>query len=342
MRAIVPVAGTGTRLRPHTHTAPKVLLHVAGKPILGHILDELVALGVRRITFVVGYMGDMVRAYVQSAYPQLEAAYVEQEERLGLGHAIWLSKSTVPDPSEPVLIILGDTIFRADLAPVLKSEVSMIGVKEVDNPHRFGIVDLEGGFIRDLVEKPKKPQTNLAIVGIYYLTESGKLFGALDGIIGRKQRTAGEFQLTDALQEMVRAGERMRMFTVEGWYDCGKPETLLETNRVLLKIKNHDSAEECTARFPDSIFNGPVYVAPTAVIRNSIVGPNVAVAEKCVISNSVISESILSSHATVQNMVLTQSIISDRAQIHGEAYQLSVGDSSEVRFGPNTGRSKEQ
>ena len=333
MRAIVPVAGTGTRLRPHTHTTPKVLLHVAGKPILGHILDELVAIGVDRISFIVGYMGDMVRTYVQAAYPDLQAEYVEQEERLGLGHAIWLARSTVTDPGEPVLIILGDTIFRADLAPVLKSGVSMIGVKEVDEPHRFGIVELDNGHIRRLVEKPKKPKTNLAIIGIYYLLNSGELFDALGRIIERGQRTKGEFQLTDALQEMIDGGRKMRTFSVDGWYDCGKPETLLETNRVLLDAKNQASADECAKNFPGNIFNGPVYVAPDAEIHNSIIGPYVAVATRCVIRDSIIHDSILSSQARVEEMVLDQSIISDKAVIVGEAFRLSVGDSSEIRFG---------
>lgn len=342
MRAIVPVAGTGTRLRPHTHSAPKVLLHVAGKPILGHILDELVALGIDRITFVVGYMGDMVRSYVQSTYPQLRADYVEQEERRGLGHAIWLSSKTVDDPDESLLIILGDTIFQADLAPVLKSDVSMLGVKEVENPRRFGIVELEGDQIRNLVEKPSNPPTNLAIIGIYYLARSQTLFRALDQLIEAGKKTAGEYQLTDALELMIKGGEVMKTFPVEGWYDCGKPETLLETNRVLLERKNHGSAHEYGQKYPTSIFIDPVYIATSAKIENAIIGPNVAVADDCVIRQSVISNSILSSNAAVKNMVLTDSIISDRARIEGEAYQLSVGDSSEVRFGPSMERNHKQ
>jgi len=336
MRAIIPVAGQGTRLRPHTHTAPKVLLHVAGKPMLGHILDELVALEVREATFIVGYMGEMVHDYVEATYPQLSSQYVEQEERLGLGHAIWLARTTIARSDEPVLIILGDTLFRADLRPVLQSDVSMIGVKEVSDPHRFGIVELEGGFIRGLVEKPKEPKTNLAIVGIYYLIRSGLLFECLNEMISRGQRTSGEFQLTDALEKMLERGEKMRTFAVEDWYDCGKPETLLETNRNLLERKHRNSARDYAARFPGNIINAPVYIAPTAVIENSIVGPHVTVADGSVIRNSVVTNSILSTHAVVQNMILTESIISDHAKIEGEAYRLNVGDSSEVSFGPST------
>jgi glucose-1-phosphate thymidylyltransferase len=203
----------------------------------------------------------------------------------------------------------------------------------VDEPYRFGIVELENGFIHRLVEKPKKPKTNLAIIGIYFVLRSGNLFDALGRIIERGQRTAGEFQLTDALQELIDGGENMRTFSVDGWYDCGKPETLLETNRVLLDAKNQASADECAKDFPGNIFNGPVYVAPDAEIENSIIGPYVAVATKCVIRNSIIRDSILSSQARVEEMVLDQSIISDKALIAGEAYRLSVGDSSEIRFG---------
>jgi len=334
MRAIIPVAGMGTRLRPHTYTAPKVLLHVAGKPILGHILDELVALDLTTITFVVGYMGESIREYVRSAYPQIEADYAEQEETLGLGHAIWLARTTVADPDEPVLIVLGDTLFRADLRPVLRSEYSMIGVKKVGDPRRFGIVEIEDGFITRLVEKPQEPPSDLAIVGIYYLKRSGPLFEALDKIIAEGRRSAGEFQLTDALQDMLDRGEKMKIFAVEGWFDCGKPETMLETNRRLLELKHSASAREYAERFPDSIINAPVYIAPTAVIENSIVGPYVAVAEGSVIKNSIVTNSILSSNASVRNMILTESIVSDRAKIEGEAYRLNVGDSSAVSFGP--------
>ena len=334
MRAIVPVAGQGTRLRPHTHTAPKVLLQVAGKPLVGHILDELVALNVRHVTFIVGYMGEMVRQYVAKDYPQLIADYVEQEEALGLGHAIWLARTTITNPDEPVLIILGDTLFRVDLRPVLASTVSMIGVKEVADPRRFGIVEIEGDRISRLVEKPQEPKSNLAIVGIYYLVRAAPLFEALEEIMRRGRQTGGEYQLTDALQEMLVRGETMRTFPVLEWYDCGKPETLLATNRHLLARKHRESTQACVQRYPTSIINSPVYIAPTAVVENSIIGPNVAVAEGSIIRNSIVTESILSSYAVVENMILTESIISDRARITGESYRLNVGDSSEVCFGP--------
>ncbi|MCX8037358.1 MAG: sugar phosphate nucleotidyltransferase [Candidatus Sumerlaeia bacterium] len=340
MRAIVPVAGQGKRLWPHTHTVPKVLLHVAGKPMLGHILDELIAVKIERVTFVVGTMGEMVKEYVSKAYCGLQAAYVRQEKLDGLGHAIWLARPTVDDLSEPLLIILGDTLFRADLPTVLNAPVSMIAVKEVDNPQRFGIVELSGDRITNMVEKPKKPPTNLAIVGIYYLRNPKLLFDCLDEIVAADERTDGEIQLTNALRRMVHRGEIIKPFFVDDWYDCGKPETLLATNRALLQAKYRNSAHADAARFPGSIINAPVYIAPNAKVENSIVGPYVTVAEESVIRNSIVSNSIISSCALVQNMILTESIVSDRAKIFGEAYRLNVGDSSEISFGTITTRNR--
>src|SRR5438093_1082376 len=231
--AIIPAAGVGTRLRPHTHTQPKVLLHVAGKPMLGHILDELPALGVQKIVLIVGYMGERVVEYVRAAYPALEVETVEQPERLGLGHAVSLAAPHVDD--QPLLIILGDTLFEADLPAVIRGGTSSIGVQSVDDPRRFGIVELDrDGRIRRMVEKPEHPASNLAITGVYYFRRGGPLFAALRELQEKNVRTRGEFQLTDAMQLLVSRGETITTFPIQGWYDCGKTETLLETNRVLL------------------------------------------------------------------------------------------------------------
>ena len=241
--AIIPVAGVGTRLRPHTHTLPKVLLHVAGKPIIAHILDDLPALGIRKAVLIVGYMGDLVREYVVRNYPRLEAHFVEQPERLGLGHAVSLAAAHVDD--QPILIILGDTIFEADLRGVLAGPTHSIGVKAVDDPRRFGIVETDrSGKVTLLIEKPERPASNLAITGIYYFTHAGPLLAALEEIQRKDIRTKGEFQLTDAMELMVQNGETLTTFPVAGWYDCGKTETLLETNRILLSKIGRASCRE--------------------------------------------------------------------------------------------------
>ncbi len=236
MRAIIPVAGMGTRLRPHTFTVPKVLLNVAGQPILGHILDKIIGEGITSATVVVGHMSDKIREFVESAYPSLKAEYVQQDDPMGLGHAIYLSREYLKD--EPVLIILGDTIFDVDLKPVLRGTETAIGVKSVDDPRRFGVAETDNGYITRLVEKPEKPASNLAVVGLYYIRNGRSLAGCLEQIVASDIRTRGEYQLTDALQMMLTRGEKMRTFDVEGWYDCGKPETLLSTNRALLEKRS--------------------------------------------------------------------------------------------------------
>ncbi|MGB9693104.1 MAG: sugar nucleotidyltransferase, partial [Candidatus Sumerlaeaceae bacterium] len=278
MKAIVPVAGIGTRLRPHTHTAPKVLLPVAGKPILGHILDELTRLGIEETTFIIGYKGDMIREYVQRTV-KFRANFVEQTEMLGLGHAVSLAKPFHYD-DERVLIVLGDTIFKADLKSVFERDESALGVKKVDDPRRFGVVELDKmGNVKRLVEKPEIPPSNLALVGIYYLKNPRQLFDCLDENIQAGRRTKGEFQLTDALQLILERGHQMRVFMVEGWYDCGKPETMLLTNRDLLDMKIQDLEEyaRLADRYPGSVINMPVAIDESARLENSIVGPYVSI-----------------------------------------------------------------
>ena len=230
MRAIIPVAGVGSRLRPHTYTVPKVLLNVGGKPIIGHIMDRVIDNGFDEATIIIGYLGEKIKEYILNHY-SIKVDFVEQEERLGLGHAIYLSRHTIS--RDPILIILGDTVFDVDLKSLVASEHSVLGVKEVEDPRRFGVAELDNGFISKLVEKPEDPKSKLAVVGIYFIRKPQVLVDCLKEMIKQNVRTKGEFQLTDALQLMIERGERMKPFTVNGWYDCGKPETLLETNRHL-------------------------------------------------------------------------------------------------------------
>ncbi|MFH0793332.1 MAG: sugar phosphate nucleotidyltransferase [bacterium] len=333
MKVVIPVAGIGTRLRPHTHTAPKVLLPVAGKPILGHILDELKAMdNVEEIAFVVGYRGDMVREYVNTSY-QFKTQFVTQEETKGLGHAIWMTRELYANEKSPLLIVLGDTIFQADFSKAFAMKESFLGVKEVDDPRRFGLAEVEGGYIKSLVEKPEHPKSNLALVGIYYVIEPPMLYKALDAIIEENVRMRGEFQLTDALARMLKWGYKLRPFPIEGWHDCGKPETMLETNRVILKSKSDPGdIEILKKRFSGCIINPPVSIGKDVSLENSIVGPYVTVSEGSTIRNAIVSNSILAKGASVQNVILESSIISDNAKAEGHLFRLNVGDSSEINF----------
>lgn len=330
VHAIIPVAGVGSRLRPHTYSAPKVLVQVAGKPILGHILDELQDLGIERLTLIVGYLGDMIRDYVDSSY-SFKTEYVHQEELRGLGHAIYTTRESAKEDKR-LLIILGDTIFKCDLRSVLSSKDSLIGVKEVTDPKRFGIIELEGDRILGMQEKPDVPKTNLGIVGIYYLNNPALLFKCLGELIESGQTTKGEFQLTDALQRMMDLGEKFTPFFVDGWYDCGKPDTLLLANREIL-AREHPGDSNHNPSFPNSIITPPVSIAPTAQVDSSIIGPYVTVADGAIIRNSVIHDSIISRKAMVSNIFLERSIISDNAKVESKPYRLNVGDSSELSLG---------
>ena len=332
MKAIIPVAGIGTRLRPHTHTAPKVLLPVAGKPMLGHILDELVRLNLEEVTFIIGYKGEMIRDYVTSTY-HFKANFVEQSQMRGLVHAISLAKEFHYSDAEPVLIVLGDTVFHADLGAVFEKGESAIGVKKVNDARRFGIVELDKrGEVTRLIEKPENPPSNLAIVGIYYMKNPKSLFDSLDQLIQQGQTTKGEFQLTDALQMMLDRGEHMRVFMVDGWYDCGKPETMLLTNRDLLDKQNLGAAEHSnlSARYPGSVIIMPVAVAQSVVIENCIIGPYVSVSAETVLRDCIVRNSIIGEHAEVSSIILEDSIISDNAKAVGNLFRLNVGDSSEI------------
>ncbi len=322
MRAIIPVAGVGTRLRPHTYSLPKVLLNVAGKPILAHILDALQQQGIEKATIITGYMGELVEEFVRKRY-KLDVTFVEQGQLLGLGHAIWTAKDTFDE--SPLMIILGDTIFDVDLSLAFKSGISSLGVKEVDDPRRFGVV-MNGadGYIQKLIEKPETPVSNLALVGLYYISNPALLKESLETLINNDIRTRGEYQLTDALQLMIDKGEKFNTFPVEGWYDCGKPETLLSTNRFLLDRKPTER------KFKDSVIIQPSYVSDKAIIERSVIGPYTSVADDAVVIDSIIQDSIISYGAKVTKSMLVDSIVGNNAELNGHFHRLNIGNSSTI------------
>lgn len=324
MRAIIPVAGVGSRLRPHTFSRPKVLLNVAGKPILGHILDRIIADGITSVTIVVGYLGEMVEQYVRTNY-SIDVTFVEQSEPLGLGHSIAMAKETFV-PNEPLLIILGDTIFDVDLRAVFNGAYSSIGVKTVEDPSRFGVVVTEKNFITRLVEKPEEPISHLAVVGVYYIKNTALLAACLTEIIDKNIRTKNEYQLTDALQMMVSRGEKMTTFHVDGWLDCGKPETLLSTNRYLLDRKSSSRTIDGVVIIP------PVYLSPTAEVSHSVIGPYATISDDVVVRNSIIRDSIIDERASVEKTLLDNSIVGANAVIKGNYKRINAGDSSEIDF----------
>ena len=321
--AVIPVAGFGTRLRPHTHTRPKPLLHVAGQPIIGHILDQLVPLGVKRVVLVIGYMGELIVDYVQARSDFERVEWVEQKELLGLGHAIAQTKPVVG--ADPMLMVYGDTVFRADLAQELSAKGDgLLGVKTVEDPRRFGVVVTEGDKVVKLVEKPEEFVSDQAIVGVNLIRESAQLFACLDDLIRRDVRLRGEFQLTDALQLMVEQGANLSTFPVGGWFDCGTQEAMLETNRDLLR--DSPAPTHCT----NTVVVPPVHIDPTAEVRDSVVGPYVSIGAGAIVQHTIVRNAIIGEQAEVKAALIEDSLIGFQAVLKGRWNHLNIGDMSEI------------
>jgi glucose-1-phosphate thymidylyltransferase len=328
MKAIIPVAGIGSRLRPHTHTQPKALVPVAGKPILGHIIDSITEVGITEFVFVIGYLGDKIQSYVTETYPQLNKSFVVQAQKEGIGHAIWTAKELINEQDE-VIIVLGDTIFDVNLKEVISLPYSAVGLKKVEDPRNFGVVEMdEEGYITKLVEKPNIPKSNMAMVGIYKIKEAKALMNALNHLIENDARTHNEFQLTDALMHMVNEGIKIKSFKVDEWYDCGKKEILLATNAMLLsRMKNID-----TPQFQNTIIIQPVSIPASCRIQNSIIGPNVSIGENTYVDHSILKNSIIGSYSQLEDVVLRDSLVGSDASLKGLTQSLNLGDSTEINF----------
>lgn len=329
MHAIIPVAGFGTRLRPHTYSLPKVLLNVAGRPILAHILDRVIASGVTSATVVVGYMGEAIEAFVRESYPHLKTTFVEQTELKGLGHAIYVAREHIPTDGSPMFIVLGDTLFDADLASVFRKQESALGVYWVEDPRRFGVVETdEKGIATKLVEKPEHPKTNLMIAGLYFFRNPTLLKQCLEDLVAKDIRTKNEYQLTDALQMMIDRGEKFATFELKGWYDCGKPETLLDTNRHLLSTDKKNSLPETR----NSAIVEPVFIGQGAEIENSVIGPFATIGHSAQIKNAIIRDSIIGEGAQISGVTLEQSLIGNNATVTRSASHINIGDSSIIEL----------
>ena len=329
MKAIIPLAGKGTRLRPHTHTTPKPLICVAGRPVMSYILDDLAELGVDDIVFVVGYMREAIESYVADAYPDITAHYVVQEVQDGTAGAVKLAE---PFVEEEVLILFVDTLFDADLALVrgiAETTGGVIWAKEVEDYQRYGVIltDEEGHMVR-IVEKPSEPISKLANIGLYYIKDWQLFFEGIRHTLDARPGPSGEFYLTDAFQYMVDHGSKIQVAPVSGWYDCGKPETLIETNRHLLLGGRSGVADSATLE--GSTLNDPVRVEEGAVVRNSVLGPNVTVEAGAQVEDSTVTDTILGSGCTVIGSTLHDSLVGSESRVSAYCGCLSIGDHSEV------------
>lgn len=318
VKVVIPAAGEGRRLKPHTHTTPKPLLSVAGKPIIGHIMERVKELAPEEVIMIIAPSGNQIEKYLKENF-SLKFQFVIQEEPKGLGDAIYRAKPYFKD--EPCLIILGDTIIDIPLTNLLGEE-NWIGVKKVDDPKRFGIVEIKNGNITKIVEKPAEPKSNLAIVGIYYIFNSASLFAALEKIIKENIKTRGEYQLSDALEIMIEENINFKGYPVEYWLDCGTPEALIQTNRYLLQTTNYFKEREGSLIIP------PVYIHDSAIIENSIVGPFVSISSEVEIRNSIIKDSIINQGSYIENSLLESTILGENSVVKDKPLRLNLGSFS--------------
>ncbi|MBT8396979.1 MAG: NTP transferase domain-containing protein [Gemmatimonadetes bacterium] len=330
MKAVIPLAGKGTRLRPHTYLTPKPLLRVGGKPVMSYILDDLQELGVEEIVFVIGYLGDVVKEYMAEEYPDIRPEYVVQEVQDGTAGAVKLAEPFVQDE---MLILFVDTLFDADLSitkGLAEEWAGVIWAKEVEDYQRFGVIvtDDDGAMTR-IVEKPEEPISKLANIGLYHIRDRDLLFKGIDVALNSPPGPSGEFYLTDAFQYMVDQGSKILTAPVEGWYDCGKPETLLETNAHILKTTRGWISP--SAVVDATVLGENTRIEDGVVLEGSTIGTNVTVEAGARIVNSSVRNSIIGPGAVIENSVLRNSLVGGHCTVQGFDGKLSVADHSLVR-----------
>jgi glucose-1-phosphate thymidylyltransferase len=327
MKAVIPVAGAGTMLRPHTYTQPKPLIPVAGKPILAHIVENILRTPIREFIFVVGYMAEKMKDFVESHYKgRFDYRFIHQEPRLGTAHALSLCKPLFD--GDELLIAFGDTIIDADHNELIKSAHTTVAVHVVDDPHRFGVVGLAAdGSVESLVEKSMIPKSNLALVGLYKIKEIDLFAEALETVMAREQE--GEYHLTDVLSEMLARGVKIVTVPVKNWFDCGDKERLLQANRTLLSR----APAGRTGHYPNAIIIPPVHIGEGCSIDHAIVGPFVAVADNARISRCIVQDSILGSYSRLETVILSGSILGNDAVMIGKQRSVNVADNTSIDFG---------
>lgn len=329
MKAVIPVAGAGTQLRPHTHTQPKPLIPVAGKPILGHIIDNLIQVGIHEHVFIVGYLKDKIQEYVLSHYEgKIQMEFVVQSPRWGLAHALWVARTYIQDQPE-IVVVLGDTIFGEDTHQILSLPGNVLAVQEVDDPLNFGIAVVdEAHNVLSLTEKPQIPVSNLALVGMYKLQAVEPLLAELENMVAQELQDDKEHSLTDALMNLIHKGESFHAYRVNNWFDCGKKQSLLEANRILLERTNGHASFVCE----NSVIIPPVHISEGCHITNSIVGPYVAIAENANINQSIVRNSILGAYSELEAIMLNNSVVGNDTLLRGKSNSVNIGDNTEIDF----------
>ena len=332
MKIIVPMAGMGKRMRPHTHTTAKPLLPIAGKPIVQRLVEDLAAVAgepVEEVAYVVHpSFGVKVEEELMTIAKAVGAKGTihYQEAALGTAHAILCAEKAL---SGRVIVAFADTLFRAQLE-LDKDCDGVIWVNRVEDPRQFGVVKLDGdGIITEFVEKPQQFVSDLAIIGIYYFADGEHLRKEMQWLIDNDVKDKGEYQLTNAMENMKRKGARFKAGSVEVWMDCGNKNAMVDTNtKVLGYLKGDHSLVSAKLRNENSVVIAPCYIGDDVTITNSIVGPNVSIEQGATVTGSVVRDSILRGGVRVQDAVIANSMIGERAVVRGTALDLSLSDDS--------------
>lgn len=323
MQILLPIAGLGTRVRPHTHVRPKPMLTLAGKPVLGHLLDYLLQLEPSSIVLVVGERGHLVERYVRDNY-SVPLHIRVQQQLSGQSHAVKMAEDVL---HEPTLIVFGDTLFDAPLDQLTDPSVDgALAVQPVDDPSRFGVVELQDGYITRLIEKPVNAPSNLATIGVYMVNDPAALLHAIDAQIAEADALKGEFFLAGALQRLFDAGKRFRAVTATGWYDTGTIDAVLDAHRYLLR-DSHCEPE----RTNEALVIPPCHIDPSARLERSVVGPYVSIGPHASVRECVLSDAIVGEGATVRGQVLRRSIVGEQAEIAAGPLSVNVSDHSSLR-----------
>lgn len=332
MKIIVPMAGRGSRLRPHTLTVPKPLVKIAGKPIVHRLVEDIAAVcdePIEEVGFIIGDFGDAVEKELIALAEELGAkgTIYHQEEALGTAHAILCA---APSLTGKVVVAFADTLFKADFKMDDAAD-GVLWVKQIEDPSAFGVVQLnDKNEITDFVEKPKEFVSDLAMIGIYYFKNGEELKLELDYLIDNNIIKGGEYQLPDALRRMTEKGKVFKPGKVDGWYDCGNKKVTVETHKSVLDNLGGKNIIHAEAVSDNTIIIPPVYMGKGVQVKNSIIGPHVSIGDHSMIENCVIKNSILQDEVTAINTVMSSSMVGANAKIKGQPKNLSISDFSEI------------